>query len=152
VVRRQTIRGPKRQRSSRMSEPDTEHAAGPVTPQPPVVSNYGFRNEQNRQALRAGKQLAHSAFDKRMVRFCETGKAVTKERLPGRLLLAPSRKYPTAKSRVPSPKAVSRSIGLMTTDRIAARCAFADINWMRLGRSIISPMSGPERSECAHHA
>jgi hypothetical protein len=41
-----------------MSEPDTEHAAGPVTPQPPVVSNYGFRNEQNRQALRAGKQLA----------------------------------------------------------------------------------------------
>ena len=33
---------------------------------------------------------SHSAFDKRMVRFCETGKAVTKERLPGRLLLAPS--------------------------------------------------------------
>jgi uncharacterized membrane protein len=25
-----------------MSEPDTEHAAGPVTPQTPVVSNYGF--------------------------------------------------------------------------------------------------------------
>ncbi len=25
-----------------MSEPDTEHAAGPVTPQTPVVSNYGL--------------------------------------------------------------------------------------------------------------
>jgi uncharacterized membrane protein len=25
-----------------MSEPDTEHAAGPVRPQPPVVSNYGL--------------------------------------------------------------------------------------------------------------
>lgn len=25
-----------------MSEPDTEHAAGPVTPQAPVVSNYGL--------------------------------------------------------------------------------------------------------------
>ena len=25
-----------------MSEPDTEHAAGPITPQTPVVSNYGF--------------------------------------------------------------------------------------------------------------
>ena len=27
---------------NRMSEPDTEHAAGPVTPQSPVVSNYGL--------------------------------------------------------------------------------------------------------------
>ena len=27
---------------SDMSEPDTEHAAGPVTPQTPVVSNYGL--------------------------------------------------------------------------------------------------------------
>ena len=42
---------------------------------------------------------------------------------------------------MPSPKAGSRSIGLLTTDRIAARGAFADIDWMRLGRSIISPMS-----------
>src|ERR1700745_261479 len=25
-----------------MCEPDTEHAAGPITPQTPVVSNYGF--------------------------------------------------------------------------------------------------------------
>ena len=25
-----------------MSEPDTEHAAGPVTPRPPIVSNYGL--------------------------------------------------------------------------------------------------------------
>jgi uncharacterized membrane protein len=25
-----------------MSEPDTEHAAGPITPQTPVVSNYGL--------------------------------------------------------------------------------------------------------------
>jgi uncharacterized membrane protein len=25
-----------------MSEPDTEHAAGPITPQSPVVSNYGL--------------------------------------------------------------------------------------------------------------
>jgi hypothetical protein len=25
-----------------MSEPDTEHAAGPVIPQTPVVSNYGL--------------------------------------------------------------------------------------------------------------
>ena len=25
-----------------MSEPDTEHGAGPVTPQPPIVSNYGL--------------------------------------------------------------------------------------------------------------
>jgi uncharacterized membrane protein len=25
-----------------MSKPDTEHAAGPVTPQTPVVSNYGL--------------------------------------------------------------------------------------------------------------
>jgi hypothetical protein len=23
-----------------MSEPDTEHATGPVTPQPPLISNY----------------------------------------------------------------------------------------------------------------
>jgi len=32
----------KRLRISDMSEPDTEHAAGPVTPQSPVVSNYGL--------------------------------------------------------------------------------------------------------------
>jgi len=25
-----------------MSEPDTEHAAGPITPQPPLISNYGL--------------------------------------------------------------------------------------------------------------
>jgi hypothetical protein len=28
--------------ASHMSEPDTQHAADPLTPRPPIVPNYGF--------------------------------------------------------------------------------------------------------------